>query len=179
MLPDASAVFCLARLSPFGEVVDNALHASPLMKRPYDGPWLANIQLRLADLMSFNPTLLALSILACTMTVAGCACNPVGRDLHPARHKGIAPLVHIGAHPDNDLGQPRLTESRVHLPKAALLARQPQPDCEFKGANVETMDATELTRLKIEYERQCFQNAEKAARDRLGLLQAAVQHMRD
>jgi hypothetical protein len=41
------------------------------------------------------------------------------------------------------------------------------------------MDATELARLKIEYERQCYQNAEKAARDRLSVLQGAVQHMRD
>ncbi len=41
------------------------------------------------------------------------------------------------------------------------------------------MDATELARLKIEYERRCYQNAEKAARDRLGLLQGAVQRMRN
>jgi HAMP domain-containing protein len=60
-----------------------------------------------------------------------------------------------------------------------LLSPQPAPDCEFRGANVEAMDATELVRLKIEYERRCYQNAEKAARDRLGLLQGAVQRMRN
>jgi len=60
-----------------------------------------------------------------------------------------------------------------------LLAPQRGPDCEFKGANTEAMDAAELTRLKIEYERQCYLNAERAARDRLNSLQAAVRRMRD
>jgi len=41
------------------------------------------------------------------------------------------------------------------------------------------MDAGELARLKIEYERQCYQNAERAARDRLNSLQDAVRRMRD
>jgi hypothetical protein len=33
--------------------------------------------------------------------------------------------------------------------------------------------------LKIDYERQCYQDAEKIARDRLRLLQSSVEHMRD
>jgi hypothetical protein len=36
------------------------------------------------------------------------------------------------------------------------------------------VDATELARLKIEYERQCYKKVEKTARDRLSLLQQAV-----
>ena len=38
------------------------------------------------------------------------------------------------------------------------------------------MDPNEWARLKIDYERQCYLDAEKIARDRLGLLQA---HVRD
>jgi hypothetical protein len=177
MLRDASAVCCPAKLPLFGQL-HSAVLASPVTKRSCDRAWPANIRLRLAGPRSFNPSLLAISILACTLTVAGCACNPARGDLHPARHKGIAP-VHTGARADHDTGQRRSTELQAHLPDAALIAPQPEPDCEFKGANVEAMDATELARLKIEYERQCYQNAEKAARGRLGSLQAAVRHMRD
>jgi hypothetical protein len=41
------------------------------------------------------------------------------------------------------------------------------------------VDPNEWARLKIDYERQCYQDAEKIARDRLGLLQLSVEHMRD
>jgi hypothetical protein len=58
-------------------------------------------------------------------------------------------------------------------PDAALLAAQPPPDCEFKGADNKVMDVDEMARLKIGYERQCYRKAEKAARDRLSLLQAS------
>jgi hypothetical protein len=47
------------------------------------------------------------------------------------------------------------------------------------------VDPNEWARLKLDYERQCYQEAEKAARDRLRLLQASstceidsVQHRR-
>jgi hypothetical protein len=35
------------------------------------------------------------------------------------------------------------------------------------------MDPDELARMKIDYERQCYRKAEKAARDRLNLLRAS------
>jgi len=35
------------------------------------------------------------------------------------------------------------------------------------------VDPDEWARLKTEFERQCYQDAEKAARDRLGKLQAS------
>jgi hypothetical protein len=35
------------------------------------------------------------------------------------------------------------------------------------------VDPDEMARLKIEYERQCYKKAEKAARDRLARLQAS------
>ena len=55
----------------------------------------------------------------------------------------------------------------------ALLVPVPAPDCEYKRSDFNPVDRDEWARLKVEYERQCFQNAEKAARDRLTLLQAS------
>jgi hypothetical protein len=106
------------------------------------------------------------------MTIAGCARNLGQRDLNPVRHQVRAAPVFTPAH-THEYSERRSAELRIHRPDAALLTPQSAPDCEFKGADVEAMDAVELTRLKLEYERQCYQNAEKAVRERLSLLQAS------
>jgi hypothetical protein len=54
-----------------------------------------------------------------------------------------------------------------------LLSPQPAPDCEFKRSDLKTVDPDEWARLKVEYERQCYLDAEKAARERLAMLQAS------
>jgi hypothetical protein len=64
-------------------------------------------------------------------------------------------------------------ELRVRRPDPALLAPQPAPNCEFKRADIKAVDADEWARLKAEYERQCYQDAEKTARDRLSQLQGS------
>jgi hypothetical protein len=69
---------------------------------------------------------------------------------------------------------PPHAELRVHRPDPALLAPQPTPNCEFKRADIKAVDPDEWTRLKTEYERQCYQDAEKAARERLSQLQGAA-----
>jgi hypothetical protein len=43
----------------------------------------------------------------------------------------------------------------------------------FRRAELKTIDPDQWARLKIEYERQCYQNAEKTVRERLRRLQAA------
>jgi hypothetical protein len=58
-------------------------------------------------------------------------------------------------------------------PDRALLAPQPAPDCVYRRSHLKTMDPDLWARLKIEYERECYQNAEKIVRHRLHLLQAA------
>ena len=58
-------------------------------------------------------------------------------------------------------------------PDLALLSPQPAPDCEFKRSDLKTVDPDEWVRLKVEYERQCYLDAEKTARERLALLQAS------
>ena len=47
------------------------------------------------------------------------------------------------------------------------------PDCVFGRADLKTLDPDQWARLKVEYERQCYQRAEKTVRERLRQLQAA------
>lgn len=55
----------------------------------------------------------------------------------------------------------------------ALLAPQSAPDCVFRRAELKTIDPDQWARLKIEYERQCYQKAERTVRERLNRLQGA------
>jgi hypothetical protein len=71
--------------------------------------------------------------------------------------------------PDPD----REIELHVRKPDPSLLSLQPAPDCEFKRADVKAVDPDAWARLKAEYERQCYLDAEKVVRERLTLLQAA------
>ena len=52
---------------------------------------------------------------------------------------------------------------------------RPAPDCQFRRSELKTMDSDGLEHLKVEYERQCYRNAELIVRERLRRLQAAVQ----
>jgi hypothetical protein len=123
---------------------------------------------------------LAVSVVFCALAVAGCARNPDHREVNPVRREAtVAPVrAHRYTEPRRD------AELRIRRPDPALLAPQPSPDCEFKRTDVNAADPNEWARLKIDYERQCYQDAEKVARDRLRLLQAStceidpVQHRR-
>ncbi|HEX2363899.1 MAG TPA: hypothetical protein VHJ00_02575 [Bradyrhizobium sp.] len=64
-------------------------------------------------------------------------------------------------------------ETPVCRPDPALLAPQSAPDCKFGRAALKTLDPDQWARLKLEYERQCYQHAEKVVRERFRLLQAA------
>ena len=57
------------------------------------------------------------------------------------------------------------------LPDRALLAPQSPPNCEFKGTGA----GEEALRAKLDYERQCYRHAELIVRNRLRLLQDAVE----
>ena len=64
-------------------------------------------------------------------------------------------------------------ETPICRPDPALLAPQSAPDCKFGRAALKTLDPDQWARLKLEYERQCYQHAEKVVRERFRLLQAA------
>jgi hypothetical protein len=127
------------------------------------------LRLRLPGLASFVPKLLTISVVFCAMAVAGCARNPAHREFVPVRHEVRAAPVRTHRYTEPR----RYAELQIHRSDPALLAPQPAPDCEFKRTDVGAVDPNEWARLKIDYERQCYQNAEKIARDRLRLLQAS------
>ena len=105
--------------------------------------------------------LLTLCALSCAMAVAGCVSNSAQREVKvdPAPAAAAPAEVH--------------SQVRIHRPSRALLAPQPAPDCELKASDLKTVDPDQWARLKLDYERQCYQAAEKMVRDRLRLLQAS------
>jgi len=56
----------------------------------------------------------------------------------------------------------------------ALLTPQFAPDCKFGRSELKTLDPDQWARLKVEFERQCYQRAESTVRERLHLLQMAA-----
>jgi hypothetical protein len=107
------------------------------------------------------------------MSLAGCARNPAQREVSPALHEGKAPPTRAPVRTRRYTEPVRYAEPKIRRPDLALLSPQPAPDCEFKRSDLKTVDPDEWARLKVEYERQCYLDAEKAARDRLALLQAS------
>jgi hypothetical protein len=103
----------------------------------------------LGALCALAPRLLTVSAIACAIALAGCASRSTQHEAEP-----------VEAPP-------------IRRSDQALLAPQPAPDCEFRGADLKTMDPDVFARLKLDYERQCFQRAEKIARSRLRVLQVS------
>jgi hypothetical protein len=64
-------------------------------------------------------------------------------------------------------------EAQLCRPEAGLLSPQPPPDCVFRRGDLKTADPDLWAKLKIEYERQCYERAEKRVREHLARLQAA------
>jgi len=63
---------------------------------------------------------------------------------------------------------------QICQPDSALLAPQVAPDCVFGRPDLKTLDPEQWARLKVEYERQCYQRAERSVRERLRQLQASM-----
>jgi len=64
-------------------------------------------------------------------------------------------------------------KAAIRLPDRALLQRQPEPDCAFRGPLSNPVTAEE-TRMKLDYEQQCYRQAEFIVRARLQQLQDSV-----
>jgi hypothetical protein len=126
-----------------------------------------------AGLTSLGPKLLTISVILCSMSLAGCARDTAQREVGPVMHEGKASPVRAPVRPRRYSEPYRYAEPKIRRPNLALLTPQPVPDCEFKRSDLKTVDPDEWARLKVEYERQCFQDAEKTARERLALLQTS------
>jgi hypothetical protein len=122
---------------------------------------------------SLTAKLLTLGVILSSVSFAGCARNPAQLEASPALHEDKAPPVRAPVRPRRYAEPTRYAEPKIRRPDPALLSPQPAPDCELKRSDRSTVDPDEWARLKVEYERQCYQNAEKAARERLALLQAS------
>ena len=68
---------------------------------------------------------------------------------------------------------PRARTAQIPRPNPALLQRQPVPDCAFRG-QVSTPPTAEETRQRLDYEQQCYRQAETIVRGRLDQLQHSV-----
>jgi hypothetical protein len=91
------------------------------------------------------------------LLLAACAPNPAPETTQAA----IAP------------SRADVKQSAVCRPDPSLLVPQSPPDCVFGRPDLKTLDPDQWARLKLEYERQCYQRAERNVRERLRLLQAA------
>jgi hypothetical protein len=154
-----------------------------------DGSELAKPQLRLSSLPTLAPRLWAtrllairlpaVSVIVLALGLGGCARDPargdldVHRDFKSAHRLVRATPVRVPPRRRVHAETPPPVELRVRRPDPALLAAQPAPHCEFTNTDLKAVDPDQWGRLKTEFERQCYQDAEKAARDRLSQLQAA------
>jgi len=126
-----------------------------------------------AGLKPLGPKLLTICVILCSVSFAGCARNPAQREVGPVLHEGKASPVRAPVRSRRYAEPYRYVEPKIRRPDLVLLSPQPAPDCEFKRSDLKTVDPEEWSRLKVEYERQCYLDAEKATRDRLALLQAS------
>jgi hypothetical protein len=136
-------------------------------------------RLRAARRTSFARGLLTLCAISCAMLVTGCARDSVQREPNPPPlHEVKQAAICVTPHVSRPQEKHRHTQPPTRRLDQALLTPQPAPDCEYKRADLKTVDPDEWARLKTEYERKCYQDAEKAARERLSLLQSSVQQAR-
>jgi hypothetical protein len=129
---------------------------------------------------SFARGLLIVCVIPYAMLVSGCARDTAQREsTPPPLHEFKTAVVHIKPHPRRSPEQHQYAQPRIRRLDPALLARQPAPDCEYKNSDLKTVDPDEWGRLRAEYERQCYQDAEKTARERLSLLQSSIRQAGD
>jgi len=145
-----------------------------------DGFELAKPQLRLSKLLPLSPRLPLVSLAVLALGLAGCARDPARGDLRPAHgdfkraHREVrATPVRLPPRRRVYVETQQPTELGARRPDPALLTAQPAPRCEFTNTDLKSVDPDQWERLKTEFERKCYQDAEKAVRDRLGQLQAS------
>ncbi len=96
------------------------------------------------------------------VTIGGCASTFTA----DSARKSAKPVPRIEA----------VSKAAIPLPDPAMLRRQPEPDCAFRGAVSYPITAEE-TRQKLDYEQQCYRQAETIVRARLEQLQGSVGEM--
>jgi hypothetical protein len=133
---------------------------------------------RLRRLNAFARTILALSAASFMLTIAACSSNSTQNKAASTRvsaqEKFVQerPIEEKSATYRSATAIPRPVR-QSHPSNRTIVAHLPAPDCEFKGQEPETVDAEQWARLKLDYERHCYEQAEMTARNRLELLLAS------
>jgi hypothetical protein len=104
---------------------------------------------------------LILPAVLCAIALGGCAAESAHREAKGGRSHVVAAAE-------------RQAELRIRRANPELLAPLSAPDCDFTKANVSTVDPNQWERLKLDYERRCYKDAEQTARDRLRRLQTVI-----
>jgi hypothetical protein len=81
----------------------------------------------------------------------------------PVKFHAVKPIVHTAT----------LKLPIPPLPDRSMLEPQPEPDCTFRGPLSSPATAEEM-RMKLDYEQQCYRQAESITRDRLKQLQSSI-----
>ena len=103
----------------------------------------------------------------CAVVLGGCATRPATQS--QAKLQAKAQAKYVKPKPARML----TARARIPLPDRTLLQRQPEPDCIFRGTISSPMTVEEL-RQKLDYEQQCYRQAEFIVRGRLQQLQDSV-----
>ena len=101
---------------------------------------LAKRRERLSGLKSVAPRLLSIAIVAGVTALAGCARNPVQRELTAVKREVRAAAVRAPAPARVYAETQRHAEPTIRRPDPALLEPQPAPNCEFKRADIKAVD---------------------------------------
>jgi hypothetical protein len=118
---------------------------------------------------SWGRTFLMLALMPCWL--AGCSASLVRPEVYAI---SMAAPVHRSEGHEVSTAVPvyRVAETRPRRLRA-MLAPPAAPDCEFKGSDADAVDADLFARLKLDYERHCYQRAEALVRSRLRQLQVS------
>ena len=123
-----------------------------------DGP-ARNVAGDRGDRTSLAAKLPSLGAIICTLAISGCAGNaPQPESRHEPMHSGVA--------------APGSDSQMCHIDRALLVPAR-APDCGFGRSTLKTLDPDQWTHLKVEFEKTCYQHAEKMVRERLRQLQVA------
>ena len=116
--------------------------------------------------------------LYCVLALVGCAPPPIADGGTASRRATTVPhTASTVRHPAIRVSHTSTASTaRIPRPDRSLLVLQQSPDCEFKGLLSNPMTAEE-TRMKLDYEEQCYRQSESIARTRLQQLQKSVEEV--
>jgi len=127
-------------------------------------------------------TLLLLSAASLVLTIAACSSSSSQDKSASSRSSVQERLVWDGSLQDRSTQERSVTyrtaaahprPGQTRRTNRTVFAQPPAPDCEFKGSGLHTVDPDQWARLKLDYERNCYEQAEALARKRLQQLLAS------